>query len=89
MDALEKWLQAARAEDFATARAHAQDLVQNGQMLVNQPDFVSSFKRHHADTEPVEALLGMCRFLVCVTDGRAVVLKAACHTLSGRPDAPE
>jgi hypothetical protein len=82
MDALEKWLKAARADDFATARGHAEDLVKNAQMLVNNPDFVGCFKIHHADVEPVNALLGMCQFLVCATHGRAVVLKTACKTLA-------
>jgi hypothetical protein len=86
MDALEKWLQAARAEDFESARHHAKDIVMNGQMLITNPDFVDRFKRFHADAEPVDALLGMCQFLVCVTDGRAAVLKQACETLAKAAD---
>jgi hypothetical protein len=75
MDSLEKWLRAAREDDFMTARTHAAQLVRAGELLVNHPDFRGCFSRHYPDIEPMDALLHLCQMLVCATDGRARVLK--------------
>ena len=75
MDALEKWQRAVQADDFGAAREHAQDLVRNGDLLVLHPEFRRCFRQHYPDVDPREALLHLCQFFVCATEGRARVLK--------------
>jgi hypothetical protein len=75
MDTFEKWLRAARADDFAAARAQAQNLVRTGELLVVHPDFRRCFLKHYPKVEPKDALLHLCQFMVCATEGRARVLK--------------
>ena len=75
MCSLEDWLKAARADDFDTARIHATHLVKSGELLAIHPDFVRAFAQHFPNVEPKDALLYLCKFMVCATDGRARVLK--------------
>ena len=75
MDSLEKWLRAARADDFAAAKGHAESLVRSGELLVGHPDFRRCFGRHYPAVEPMDALLHLCQLLVCATEGRARVLQ--------------
>jgi hypothetical protein len=75
MDAMEKWLKAVRADDFASARRHAESMVRAGELLVIHPDFSHCFAKHYPNIEPKDALLYLCQFLVCATDGRARTLK--------------
>jgi hypothetical protein len=89
MDALEKWLQAVRAGDFAAARLDAQNLVMKGQPLATHPSFVDCFKRHRANDEPVDALLILCQFLTCATDGRAHVLQTATKRVADGHDGSQ
>src|SRR5688500_3134381 len=74
MDSLEKWLRAARENDFATARGHAEHLVKSGEMLSVHPDLMRCFAARFPGVEPKTALVYFCQLLVCATDGRARVL---------------
>jgi hypothetical protein len=74
MDAMEKWLKAVRANDFGAAKFHAKDIVLAGELLVIHPEFRRAFQQHCPDRDPKEALVDLCHFLVCTTDGRARVL---------------
>ena len=75
MDTLEKWLQAVKTNDFASAKSQAQYLVKAGELLTCHPDFIHCFAQHYPEVDPHDALLHMCQMLVCATDGRARVLK--------------
>jgi hypothetical protein len=75
IDSLEKWLRAVHADDFDAARVHAQDLTLSGELLAIHPEFIRSFQEHCQGDDPKQALLHLCQFLVCTTDGRAKVLK--------------
>jgi hypothetical protein len=72
---LEQWIRAVRADDFVTARKHAEHLIKAGELLAIHPQFMRCFKAHDGVCEPKEALFHLCQFLVCATDGRAAVLK--------------
>src|SRR5688572_14059558 len=74
LDSLEKWIQAARADDFHSAKEHADNLIRYGEMLVIHPEFVRSFARQSPNVDAKDALLQLCQFLICVTDGKAVRL---------------
>ena len=75
MDSMERWMQAARADDFATARSHAENMASAGERLVKHPDFVRCFTQHFPNVEPRDALFYLRQFFVCATEGRARVLK--------------
>jgi hypothetical protein len=72
---LEQWIRAVRADDFVAARKHAESLIQAGEMLVQQPQFVRCYTEHDGETDPRVALFHLCQFLVCATDGRASVIR--------------
>ena len=74
LEPVEQWLKAIRENDFVSARRHAKSLVLAGELLTVHPDFLRCFKQNDG-TDPKEALFHMCHFLLCATDGRAVVLK--------------
>lgn len=71
IDALENWLKAVQADDFASAKAHAEYLHKSGELLLIHPDFHHCFSRHFPDIEISTALQHMCQFLICTTEGRA------------------
>ena len=75
MDAFEKWLRAVQGDDFSAARTHAKNLVRSGELLILHPDFRRCFAQHYPEVEPKDALLHVCQFMVCATDGRAQVLR--------------
>jgi hypothetical protein len=74
MKALEQWLKTIGEKDFASARRHAENMVRTGDLLVIHPEFRRCFAKSYPDVDPREALLHLCEFLVCATDGRAQVL---------------
>jgi hypothetical protein len=76
IESLEKWLRAARADNFEEARVHAANLTRSGELLVVHPEFRRCFMQHYPNVEPKDALLHLCQFFVCATDGRARVLKS-------------
>lgn len=73
---LEEWIQAIRAEDFATAKHKAEFVGTAGQLLAIHPDFIRTFKRRDA-ADPEEALFHLSQFLVSATEGRATALGGA------------
>lgn len=75
LDPLEQWVKAIRQDDFDTARRHAERLVHDGELLAANPDFQKCFTTHCEGFDPHRALVHLCQFLVCATDGRARVLK--------------
>jgi hypothetical protein len=74
MDALEKWVRSAREDDFGRARQYAEDLLRGGELMVIHPEFRRCFRQRYPDTDPRDALLHLCQFMVCATEGRARVL---------------
>jgi hypothetical protein len=75
METLEQWLQAAKRNDFDTAKHHAEFLVKAGELLIIHPNFTHCFTHHYPSVEPKQAMLLFCQMLVCATEGRALVLK--------------
>jgi len=75
MEGLEKWLKAVREDDFTTAKKHAEQFIMHGDLLVIHPEFIKCFKDQTNGADPKEALLQLCEFLLCATEGRARNLK--------------
>jgi hypothetical protein len=75
VDALEGWFRSARIDDYQTAKYHAEKLIKQGVALVNDPDFRRCFETHCAGDEPKDALFGLCKFLLCIAEGKATALK--------------
>lgn len=75
MEGLEKWLKAVREEDFTAAKNHAEQFMMHGDLLVIHPEFIKCFKDQTHGVDPKEALVQLCEFLLCTTEGRARTLK--------------
>ncbi len=75
MEGLEKWLKAVRADDFAAAKKHAEQFTMHGDLLVIHPEFIKCFKEQTNGADPKEALVQLCEFLLCATEGRSRNLK--------------
>jgi hypothetical protein len=74
MEPLQKWAKAIGEDDFLTAKRHAESLIMAGEVLALHPDFRRCFAQHCHDVDPHEALVHLCRFLICATDGRGRAL---------------
>jgi hypothetical protein len=74
LEALQKWLDAVKAEDFAQAKHYAEHCRMSGELLAIHPDFVKCFSQHTDGVDPQEALSYLCQFLRCATEGRARVM---------------
>jgi hypothetical protein len=70
LDGLEAWVKALRAEDFKTAKVHAEICMKRGDLLIIHPDFIRCFKVHTNGGDPKEALSKMCDLLTCATQAR-------------------
>ena len=77
LEPLEAWARAIRENDFAAAKRHAEHLTQAGELLVVHPDFQRCFAQHCGEVEPQDALVYLCQFLICATEGRARFLSRA------------
>ena len=75
IQAVEKWVSAMQADDFSTAKRHAEFVKAQGDLLAIRPEFRKCFQKHCASYDAQDALNCLSKFIVCATECREQALK--------------